>query len=58
MERVIKMKKFVCDVCGYVYDPAAGDPDNGIAPGTAFEALPEDWCCPECGASKSEFSEE
>ncbi len=49
------MKKYVCDICGYVYDPAKGDPDNDIEPGTAFEDLPEDWVCPECGASKSEF---
>lgn len=52
------MKKYVCSVCGYVYDEAAGDPDSGIAPGTAWESLPEDWVCPLCGASKSEFSEE
>ena len=38
--------KYVCDVCGYIYDPAVGDPDNGIEAGTAFEALPEDWVCP------------
>lgn len=50
------MDKYVCDVCGYVYDPAKGDPDNGIAPSTSFDALPEDWVCPECGAGKSEFS--
>lgn len=50
------MKKYVCDVCGYVYDPAKGDPDNGVPAGTAFEALPDDWSCPECGAGKSEFS--
>ena len=50
------MKKYVCDVCGYVYDPAVGDPDNGIAPGTAYEALPDGWVCPECGAGKSDFS--
>ncbi len=50
------MKKYVCDVCGYVYDPAKGDPDNGIAPETAFEDLPDSWVCPECGASKSDFS--
>ena len=50
------MQKYVCDVCGYEYDPAAGDPDSGIAPGTAFEDLPEDWVCPVCGASKSDFS--
>ena len=50
------MKKYVCDVCGYVYDPAAGDPDSGIAPGTAFEDLPADWVCPLCGVGKDQFS--
>lgn len=50
------MKKYVCDVCGYVYDPAVGDPDGGIDPGTAFEDLPDDWVCPDCGAGKEEFS--
>ncbi len=49
------MKKYVCQVCGYVYDPEVGDPDNNIEPGTAFEDLPEDWVCPLCGADKSEF---
>jgi rubredoxin len=48
--------KYECVVCGYVYDPAAGDPDNGIAPGTAFEDIPDDWVCPECGAGKEDFS--
>ena len=43
------MKKYVCETCGYVYDPAVGDPDGGIAPGTAFEDIPEDWVCPVCG---------
>ena len=52
------MKKYVCEVCGYVYDEAAGDPDNGIAPGTAFEDLPEDWACPLCGADKTQFDRE
>ena len=52
------MSKYVCSVCGYVYDPAAGDPDNGVAPGTAFEDLPDDWSCPVCGASKDQFEEE
>ncbi|OGV55659.1 MAG: Rubredoxin [Lentisphaerae bacterium GWF2_44_16] len=52
------MQKYVCDVCGYVYDPAKGDPDNGVKPGTTFEALPADWVCPECGAGKDEFSKE
>jgi len=47
--------KWECTVCGYVYDPAQGDPDSGIEPGTAFEALPDGWVCPVCGASKSEF---
>jgi len=50
------MKKYVCDVCGYIYDPELGDPDNGIEPGTSFEALPDDWVCPMCGASKEDFS--
>ncbi len=50
------MKKYVCDVCGYVYDPAAGDVDNGVAPGTAFEDLGDDWVCPECGVGKDDFS--
>jgi rubredoxin len=53
-----KMKKYVCGVCGYVYDPAKGDPENGIAKGTAFEDLPDDWTCPVCGASKDEFAPE
>jgi rubredoxin len=53
-----KMKKYVCSVCGYVYDPAEGDKDGGVAPGTAFEKLPADWSCPVCGASKDEFSPE
>ena len=50
------MNTYVCGVCGYEYDPAVGDPDNGIAAGTAFADLPEDWTCPVCGAPKSEFS--
>ena len=49
--------KYVCP-CGYVYDPAVGDPDNGIAPGTPFEDLPDDWACPICGISKDMFQEE
>lgn len=52
------MVKWVCEPCGYVYDPAEGDPDNGIKPGTSFEKLPEDWVCPVCGADKSQFSKE
>jgi rubredoxin len=52
------MDKYVCTVCGYVYDPAEGDPDNGIDPGTPFEKLPDDWTCPVCGADKSQFGKE
>lgn len=47
---------YVCDTCGYEYDPAKGDPDNGVAPGTKFEDLPDDWTCPVCGVGKDEFS--
>ena len=50
------MKRYICDVCGYVYDPKIGDPDNGVAPGTAFEDIPSSWVCPECGAPTTEFS--
>lgn len=50
------MKKYVCDVCGWEYDPAVGDPDAGIEPGVAFEDLPEDFVCPLCGVGKDEFS--
>lgn len=50
------MEKYTCDLCGYVYDPEVGDPDNGIAPGTAFEDLPSNWTCPICGVDKSSFS--
>ncbi len=52
------MKKYVCDICGYVYDEAAGDPDHGIAPGTKWEDVPEDYVCPLCGVGKDNFSEE
>jgi rubredoxin len=48
-------KKYQCVVCGHIYDPAAGDPDSGIAPGTPFEQLPDDWMCPDCGAVKADF---
>lgn len=53
-----KMKKYKCEVCGYIYDPDAGDPDSGIAPGTPFDAIPDSWVCPVCGAGKSDFIEE
>jgi rubredoxin len=49
------MQKYQCTVCGYIYNPAEGDPDNGVKPGTKFEDIPDDWVCPLCGASKSEF---
>ena len=49
------MKKYVCQVCGYVYDPALGDPAGNIPPGTAFENLPETWVCPVCGVPKDQF---
>lgn len=49
------MEKYVCEICGYVYDPAAGDPDNGVDPGTAFADVAEDWVCPICGAGKDSF---
>ena len=52
------MKTYVCETCGSVYDPALGDPDNGIAPGTAFEDIPEDWVCPLCGVGKDDFTPE
>lgn len=52
----INMKSYECDLCGYIYDPAVGDPEGDIAPGTAFEDIPEDWVCPLCGASKDDFS--
>jgi len=52
-----KMKKYRCTVCGYIYDPEKGDPENGIEAGTPFEELPEDWTCPVCGVSKEDFEE-
>jgi rubredoxin len=50
-------KRWRCLTCDHIYDPAMGDPDSGVAPGTPFEALPEDWSCPECGATKADFEE-
>ncbi|WP_379134157.1 rubredoxin [Paenibacillus sp. sgz500958] len=50
------MKKYICLPCGYIYDPANGDPDEDVAPGTAFEDLPEDWLCPVCGEDTSHFA--
>lgn len=52
------MEKYVCTVCNYVYDPAEGDLDNDVKAGTAFADIPDDWVCPICGVSKSEFEQE
>lgn len=52
------MQSYVCGICGYVYDPAVGDPDNGVEPGTPWENVPDDWVCPVCGADKDNFSPE
>lgn len=54
-KEVTSMAKYKCSVCGYIYDPALGDPDGGIKPGTPFESIPDNWICPVCGAAKSEF---
>ena len=52
------MDKYVCTVCGYVYDPVEGDRDNGVAPGTSFDSISEDWVCPECGVGKDMFEKQ
>jgi len=57
-ERKVQMDRYVCNICDYVYDPAIGDPENGVPPGTPFAKLPEDWVCPVCGAGKDEFTKE
>ncbi len=49
------MQKYQCSICGHVYDPVEGDSEAGIAPGTSFQDLPDDWVCPNCGAPKSDF---
>lgn len=49
------MEKWECIICGYIYDPAEGDPDNDVQPGTVFEKIPDEWVCPECGAGKDDF---
>lgn len=49
------MEKWVCEVCGYIYDPAVGDSEHGVKAGTKFEDLPQDWVCPECGVGKENF---
>jgi rubredoxin len=50
------MQKYECDVCGYIYDPAQGDPDNNVPAGTPWDKVPDDWVCPLCGVGKDEFS--
>ena len=50
------MEKWECSVCGYIYDPKEGDPDNGVEPGTPFDKLPDSWVCPVCGAGKDMFT--
>lgn len=52
----MSMEKYICDVCGYIYDPEVGDPDNGVAPGVPFGELPDDWVCPLCQQGKDVFS--
>jgi len=49
------MNKYLCEVCGYIYDPESGDPDNGVPGNTPFEKLPDSWVCPVCGAAKDAF---
>ncbi|MGZ5031543.1 MAG: rubredoxin [Methylobacter sp.] len=49
-------RKYQCSVCGHIYDEVEGDPDTGIAPGTLWEDIPDDWRCPECGAEKSAYN--
>lgn len=51
------MNRYMCDVCQWIYDPEIGDPDNGVPAGTAWEDVPDDWVCPECGVGKEMFSE-
>ncbi len=57
-EPVSRAQRYVCQVCGYIYDPETGDPDQGVAPGTPFDRLPAGWTCPVCGASQDEFRPE
>lgn len=56
MENTKRFQKFVCQVCGHVYDEELGDPDNGLAPGTRWSDVPQSWYCPECGVTKADFS--
>jgi rubredoxin len=58
LREVYIMEKYVCTVCGYIYDEEVGDPDNGVAAGTKFEDISEDWVCPLCGVPKSDFEKQ
>ena len=49
------MRRYQCQVCGHIYDPALGDPTQGVSPGTDFKDLPPDWVCPECGSAKDQY---
>ena len=53
---MVGRRRWICEACGFVYDPAEGDPDGGVAPGTPFEAIPDDWRCPVCGVGKKDFT--
>lgn len=53
---VESLQKYVCDACGWIYDPEIGDPESGVPAGTPFDEIPDDWVCPECGVSKDMFS--
>lgn len=55
MIEAIETRQWICLVCNWVYDEAQGAPDHGIAPGTAFDDIPDDWYCPECGVTKADF---
>ncbi len=57
-KEIVMMDKYVCDICGYIYDPAEGDPDNGVAAGTPWEQVPDSWVCPLCGVGKDQFSKQ
>jgi rubredoxin len=54
-DRTVSARKYRCTICDHIYDPAEGDPEAGIPPGTSFDDLPENWCCPDCGATKQDF---
>jgi rubredoxin-NAD+ reductase len=54
-ETAVAYRRWICAVCGFIYNEALGDPDEGFAPGTRFEDIPDDWECPECGVSKRDF---